>query len=260
MPSTPTVFLSAASVDLKEWREVLHGAFSRAGFRVLTQDQSLGSALGDVKRLLTATITDSDCIIHLAGLGYGSDATDPFPAVPGFACSWTQFEYYHAHEKGKDVIGFVCGPDLSRAGFAEQGESPADIARRQRLQLEHRARVASGKFDGTPLAGKVGRTLNEQVDSVPSLLKAVAAAVGTLSRLGDSGKAVSAELTLMRSLHQLPPRPAGFVGRTADLATLRALNPAAGAHLTGLRGMGGIGKTALAVVLAHEWAPRFPHA
>ena len=29
--STPTVFLSAASIDLKEWRDVLHDAFSRAG-------------------------------------------------------------------------------------------------------------------------------------------------------------------------------------------------------------------------------------
>ena len=42
--SAPTVFLSAATVDLKDWRDVLHGAFSRAGFRVLTQDQSLRSA------------------------------------------------------------------------------------------------------------------------------------------------------------------------------------------------------------------------
>lgn len=34
MPA-PTVFLSAATIDLKEWRDVLHGAFSRAGFRAL---------------------------------------------------------------------------------------------------------------------------------------------------------------------------------------------------------------------------------
>jgi tetratricopeptide (TPR) repeat protein len=61
-------------------------------------------------------------------------------------------------------------------------------------------------------------------------------------------------------LYTLPPRPAGFVGREGDLEILRALDPAAGAVLTGLRGMPGIGKTALALVLAHEWAPRFPDA
>ncbi len=62
------------------------------------------------------------------------------------------------------------------------------------------------------------------------------------------------------TLHRLPPRPSGFVGREADLLQLRTLNPESGAMLTGLRGMGGIGKTALALVLAHEWAPRFPDA
>ncbi len=85
--SVPTVFLSAATVDLKEWRDVLDGAFRRGGFHVLTQDKSLGAAPGDVKRLLVETIAESDCIIHLAGLGYGSDATDPFPGHPGFQCS-----------------------------------------------------------------------------------------------------------------------------------------------------------------------------
>ena len=108
--SAPTVFLSAATVDLKEWREVLDKAFRRGGFRVLTQDESLESAPGDVKQLLVKTIADSDCIIHLAGLGYGSDATDPFLDQPGFQCSWTQFEYYHGHREGKGVIAFVCAP------------------------------------------------------------------------------------------------------------------------------------------------------
>ena len=36
----PTVFLSAATIDLLEWREVLDGAFRRGGSRVLTQDHS----------------------------------------------------------------------------------------------------------------------------------------------------------------------------------------------------------------------------
>ena len=69
--AVPTVFLSAATIDLKEWRDVLHGAFSRAGFRVLTQEQSLQSPLGDVKRLLTETIADEvgDRRANAAALG-----------------------------------------------------------------------------------------------------------------------------------------------------------------------------------------------
>jgi tetratricopeptide (TPR) repeat protein len=255
----PTIFLSAATLDLEHWRDLLHEAFSRAGFRVLTQKHSLGAAPGNVRRLLTEHIDDSQCVIHLAGMGYGSDADSLCPEAPEFQCSWTQFEYYYAHLRGKDVIAFVCAPDLSRPGFQEEGTAE-EIARKARLQQAHRDRVASGQFDGTPLDGRVPRTLNEQVDSWQGLLKAVAAAVGTLHKLGDSAQGAVASLDLMRSLHRLPMRPPGFVGRTADLRQLRNLNPASGAILTGLRGMGGIGKTALALVLAHEWAPRFPHA
>ena len=58
----PTVFLSAATVDLKEWRDVLDGAFRRAGFHVLTHEHSLGSALGNVKRLLSDTIAGAAAI------------------------------------------------------------------------------------------------------------------------------------------------------------------------------------------------------
>lgn len=60
-------------------------------------------------------------------------------------------------------------------------------------------------------------------------------------------------------LHTIPAPPTHFIGRTADLEKLRAA--AAGpVVITGLRGMGGIGKTALALTLAAEWAPRFPDA
>ena len=184
----PTVFLSAATVDLKEWRDVLDAAFRRAGFHVLTQEHSLRSALGNVKRLLADTVAESDCIIHLAGQGYGSDATDPFPDTPAFQCSWTQFEYYHAHREKKDVIAFACTPELSKTGFIEAGTDDADCERKRLLQEHHWKRVDSGKFDGTPLAESVGRTSNERVDSVPALLKAVAAAVGTLHKLNQAAR------------------------------------------------------------------------
>jgi tetratricopeptide (TPR) repeat protein len=253
-----TVFLSAATIDLKNWRDVLHGAFARAGFRVFTQNHSLGAAPGDVKRLLCEHIDQCDCVIHLAGLGYGSHADEPFASVPAFQCSWTQFEYYYAHAKDKDVIAFVCAPGLSAAGFVEEGDD-AERQLKARLQKEHRDRVASGKFDGTPLAGRK-RTLNETVDSVEKLLQAVSAAVATLHRLTSEQERLQGELTRERFLHQLPPRPTRFVGREDELRRLRALDPGDGALITGLRGMGGIGKSALAVVLAHEWLDRFPHA
>ena len=99
--------------------------------------------------------------------------------------------------------------------------------------------------------------LLKQMNNLPDV-----AALATAAKVLDEELGTAGEHPLTTSLHLLPPNPrdSGFVGREADLAKLRALNPSAGAHLTGLRGMGGIGKTALALVLAHEWAARFPDA
>jgi tetratricopeptide (TPR) repeat protein len=61
-------------------------------------------------------------------------------------------------------------------------------------------------------------------------------------------------------LHQLPPPPADFTGRTAELRELRAAIEKGGVHISGLQGQGGVGKTALALKLAEDLAPNFPDA
>jgi NB-ARC domain len=62
------------------------------------------------------------------------------------------------------------------------------------------------------------------------------------------------------SLHQLPPPLADFTGRDDEVKELRQLASSGGAVITGLKGSGGIGKTALALVLAKEWKDHFPDA
>jgi tetratricopeptide (TPR) repeat protein len=74
---------------------------------------------------------------------------------------------------------------------------------------------------------------------------------------------VAASPTLIPTLnpvHQLPPPPADFTGRTAELTELRAAIEKGGIHISGLQGQGGVGKTALALKLAAELAPNFPDA
>jgi tetratricopeptide (TPR) repeat protein len=72
------------------------------------------------------------------------------------------------------------------------------------------------------------------------------------------------------ALHQLPPAPTHFTGRDADIDALqKALDApsASGATISaisgkhaGLQGMGGVGKTALAIVLAHRLKYKYPDA
>ena len=57
--------------------------------------------------------------------------------------------------------------------------------------------------------------------------------------------------------HQIPPPPADFKGREKEINEI-LINFDKGANITGLRGMGGIGKTALAFVLADRIKGRFP--
>ncbi len=68
-----------------------------------------------------------------------------------------------------------------------------------------------------------------------------------------------AALPAALSLHQLPPPPRDFVGRTAELQELLD-NLTGGVTISGLHGLGGIGKTALALVLAERLTPQYPAA
>ncbi|HQI86769.1 MAG TPA: tetratricopeptide repeat protein [Anaerolineae bacterium] len=61
-------------------------------------------------------------------------------------------------------------------------------------------------------------------------------------------------------LHTLPPPPPDFTGREDELVTLLQAVETGGALITGLRGMGGVGKTTLALKLAQRLTPRYPDA
>ncbi|HUI66202.1 MAG TPA: tetratricopeptide repeat protein [Bacteroidota bacterium] len=62
------------------------------------------------------------------------------------------------------------------------------------------------------------------------------------------------------SLHQLPPPPGDFTGRTKVIETLVENVRFESVDIVGLFGMGGIGKTAIGLKLAEELTPRYPDA
>ena len=65
----------------------------------------------------------------------------------------------------------------------------------------------------------------------------------------------------LSSLHQLPPAPADFTGREKLVEELlKDFESHKGATISGLTGMGGIGKTALGLVVAHQIVEKYPDA
>lgn len=63
-----------------------------------------------------------------------------------------------------------------------------------------------------------------------------------------------------KRLHEVPPPPADFTGREDELNELLTSIEIGGVTISGLQGMGGIGKTALALKLVELLKPRYPDA
>jgi tetratricopeptide (TPR) repeat protein len=65
---------------------------------------------------------------------------------------------------------------------------------------------------------------------------------------------------VVTALHQLKPPPSDFLGREAELATLTSTLSEGKTNIVVLHGLGGSGKTALALKLAEQVAPAYPDA
>jgi hypothetical protein len=79
-------------------------------------------------------------------------------------------------------------------------------------------------------------------------------------RLQEVLKVITKPSNEAAALHQLPPPPRDFTGRESELEELRAKLKEGGVTISGLRGMGGIGKTTLALKLAAELKSNYPDA
>jgi tetratricopeptide (TPR) repeat protein len=64
----------------------------------------------------------------------------------------------------------------------------------------------------------------------------------------------------INALHQLPSPPRDFTGRGAELDELMSALEQGSVTISGLQGLGGVGKTTLALKLAQQLTPRYPDA
>jgi len=65
---------------------------------------------------------------------------------------------------------------------------------------------------------------------------------------------------VISALHGLPAPPADFTGRADELKELLAAVKTGGVTISGLQGLGGVGKTALALKVAEQLKPDYPDA
>jgi tetratricopeptide (TPR) repeat protein len=165
------------------------------------------------------------------------------------------------------VAVLLVSVDFLGSDFIRKKEVPEFLARRKAEglhvfpvivrpctwdQVEELASIQARPRDGKVLTDFRGSRAERELVEIAREILRLAEAAPSASKTVPSPSAAL--------LHQLPAPPADFVGRAEDLAALRASVKKGGATICGLQGQGGVGKTALALVLAHEMTPNFPDA
>jgi tetratricopeptide (TPR) repeat protein len=263
MAKVTQLFLSAATSEFGEHRAHLAKQLHRPELTVAEQDQFINSG-GSTLEKLDEYVRHCAAVIHLVGYATGSipevpavtalkgrypDLAEKLPELadvldrPQPGLSYTQWEAWLALYHARPLYVYIA-EDFDPPGRPRTVQRGADFkhsADEEAAQRAHLNRLCQRGKDRQPFA------------NTQELSNAV------LLHLADILAMAKADPAAQGRLFQLPARTL-FVGRTQDLETLRAIPPAGGAIITGLKGMGGIGKTALARELAHEWKPRFPDA
>jgi tetratricopeptide (TPR) repeat protein len=111
-----------------------------------------------------------------------------------------------------------------------------------------------------------GRPVTDWKTRDDAFLNVVEGIRKALKEMGHGGSSFAIEKTpaipvpILNALHQLPTPPADFTGRADELKELLAAVRTGGVTISGLQGLGGVGKTALALKLAEQLKPDYPDA
>jgi tetratricopeptide (TPR) repeat protein len=122
------------------------------------------------------------------------------------------------------------------------------------------------KLQALPKDAKPVSKWNNRNDAFLNVVEGIRKALDELGHGGSSAPvenppdAPAISVPVLNALHQLPTPPADFTGRADELKELLQAVKTGGVTISGLQGLGGIGKTALALKLAEQLKADYPDA
>jgi tetratricopeptide (TPR) repeat protein len=235
----PKVFISATSRDLKSYRAVVADWARTHSYEPVVQDEfPVQSDYATIVQMLREKLDPCDAVIHLAGMFYGFE---PSNRLDGEARrSYTQLEFELGKELRRQVFRFIARPDYQPDHAITQASEHAE------LQQQHRQRLMQGDEALSPSSRTTGNELYYEFSSHDELRSLL--------------NSIHIKPTLAKP-HNLPLVGSLFKGREEFIDQLRSVLVSKPTHIAAvtakqaIHGLGGIGKTRVAV----EYGLRFSH-
>jgi tetratricopeptide (TPR) repeat protein len=229
----PKVFISSTWLDLQAERAAVEQAIRRMREPGFNGMEYFGSRDDTPREVSLAEVDRSDIYVGIFAARYGSGITEA--------------EYRRARERGLPCFIYFKADSSITLDKAET--KPKARAQLKKLKAElQRTHVVTTFSTSDELAAKVTADLHRWLTEEYQPRETTTTPLDTVAALA------------LAALHQLPPPPRDFTGRTAELAELMSKIDEGGVTISGLQGQGGIGKTALALKLAAQLTPRYPDA
>jgi hypothetical protein len=232
-----TVFLSSTARDLQEYRKAAYHAIEGLDGYDCVRMEDFGARDQEADEFCTAKVAECDIFVGIMGHLYGS-------CPMGSETSYTEMEYNTAIDANIPRLMFVAPGNFPISAELIELDDKRDKQKSFRERVND-DRISADFSSPDNLAVKVTQAIQNEIKNSKK-----------------EGTSVSLQRPPRPKLdalipNQIPRPPDDFKGREDEISEILS-NFDKGATITGLRGMAGVGKTALALVLAERLKDRFP--
>ena len=258
------VFLSSTARDLQEYREAAYKAIEGLDGYHCVRMEDFGASYQDANEFCAAKVAECDLFVGIVGHLYGG-----YPK--GSETSYTEREYNTAAGASIPILIFVAPEDFPiNAKLIESDDKRArQKSFRERVNKE---RISADFSSPDNLAWKITQVIQNEILTSKKERTLVPLQRSPRPRLFESREDELESLIIapppahtinlcgrdtLPIPNQIPRPPDDFKGREDEIREILS-NFDKGATITGLRGMAGVGKTALALILAERLKDRFP--